>query len=109
MWIVGKSKRTGLEGQRSKSRQTQITEPWDASTLAHTKDQGDVWRQWVMGFTQKEHNYRGSQINGCGEWWKTEPDVGRVVDGLAARVDRLKAIGNGQVPLCAATAWRILK
>jgi hypothetical protein len=28
---------------------------------------------------------------------------------VAARVDRLKAIGNGQVPLCAATAWRILK
>jgi hypothetical protein len=27
---------------------------------------------------------------------------------LATRVDRLKAIGNGQVPLCAATAWRIL-
>jgi hypothetical protein len=23
-------------------------------------------------------------------------------------VDRLKAIGNGQVPLCAATAWRVL-
>jgi hypothetical protein len=23
-------------------------------------------------------------------------------------VDELKAIGNGQVPLCAATAWRIL-
>jgi hypothetical protein len=27
---------------------------------------------------------------------------------VADRVDRLKAIGNGQVPLCAATAWRIL-
>jgi hypothetical protein len=27
---------------------------------------------------------------------------------VAARVDRLKAIGNGQVPLCAASAWRIL-
>jgi hypothetical protein len=27
---------------------------------------------------------------------------------LAAGMDRLKAIGNGQVPLCAATAWRIL-
>jgi hypothetical protein len=24
-------------------------------------------------------------------------------------VDRLKAIGNGQVPLCAATAWELLK
>jgi hypothetical protein len=27
---------------------------------------------------------------------------------VAARVDRLKAIGNGQVPLCAATAFKIL-
>ena len=34
--------------------------------------------------------------------------VPRVSKSVAARVDRLKAIGNGQVPLCAATAWRIL-
>jgi hypothetical protein len=27
---------------------------------------------------------------------------------VASRVDRLKAIGNGQVPIVAATAWRIL-
>jgi hypothetical protein len=27
---------------------------------------------------------------------------------VAARVDRLKAIGNGQVPLVAATAWQKL-
>jgi hypothetical protein len=27
---------------------------------------------------------------------------------VAARVDRLKAIGNGQVPAVAATAWRLL-
>ena len=42
-------------------------------------------------------------------WWETEPNVGRVADGVAARVDRLKAIGNGQVPLCAATAFKLLK
>ena len=41
-------------------------------------------------------------------WWEAEPNVDRVVNGMASRVDRLKAIGNGQVPLCAATAWRIL-
>ena len=41
--------------------------------------------------------------------WAVEPRVGRVVDGVAARVDRLKAIGNGQVPLVAATAFRILR
>ena len=45
---------------------------------------------------------------GNASWWQSEPNVGRVADGVAARVDRLKAIGNGQVPLCAATAWRIL-
>jgi hypothetical protein len=27
---------------------------------------------------------------------------------VAARVDRLKAIGNGQVPAVAATAWKLL-
>jgi DNA (cytosine-5)-methyltransferase 1 len=42
------------------------------------------------------------------KFWAVEPNVGRVANGLASRVDRLKAIGNGQVPLCAATAWRIL-
>ena len=42
-------------------------------------------------------------------WWATEPNVGRVANGVAARVDRLKAIGNGQVPLCAATAFKLLK
>ena len=42
-------------------------------------------------------------------WWSIEPDLGRVAHGVDARVDRLKAIGNGQVPLCAATAWGLLK
>ena len=34
--------------------------------------------------------------------------VGRVAVGVKARVDRLRCIGNGQVPLCAALAWKIL-
>ena len=41
-------------------------------------------------------------------WWEIEPNVGRVADGVAARMDRLKAIGNGQVSLVASTAWKIL-
>jgi DNA (cytosine-5)-methyltransferase 1 len=52
---------------------------------------------------EQEHAYAGDSC-----WWKVEPNVGRMADGLAAGVDRLKAIGNGQVPLCAATAFRIL-
>lgn len=40
--------------------------------------------------------------------WPIEPYVGRVADGVAARVDRLKAIGNGQVPRVAATAFTMM-
>jgi DNA (cytosine-5)-methyltransferase 1 len=43
------------------------------------------------------------------DWWEVEPNVGRVVNELAGRVDRLKAIGNGQVPQAAALAWNTLK
>ena len=32
----------------------------------------------------------------------------RDIDGMARDMDRLKAIGNGQVPVVAALAWRIL-
>ena len=46
--------------------------------------------------------FKGSQ------WWETEPDLGRVAHGVAHRVDRLRAIGNGQVPAVAALAWRVL-
>jgi len=38
----------------------------------------------------------------------TEPRLGRVAHGMAHRVDRLKAIGNGQVPAVAAIAFTIL-
>ena len=37
--------------------------------------------------------------------WPTEPGVGRVAHGVAFRMDRLKALGNGQVPRVAATAF----
>jgi len=38
----------------------------------------------------------------------TEPGISRVANDVAFGVDRGKAIGNGQVPAVAATAWRIL-
>lgn len=41
-------------------------------------------------------------------WWSTEPGMGRVGDGVAPQMDRLQALGNGQVPQCAAEAFRRL-
>ena len=40
--------------------------------------------------------------------WATEPGEPRVADGLANRMDRLEATGNGQVSIVAAQAWRLL-
>ena len=40
--------------------------------------------------------------------WEVEPGVGRVVDGLADGMDRIAALGNGQVPRVAAAAFTLL-
>ena len=37
--------------------------------------------------------------------WQTIPDELRTFDGVANRMDRLKAVGNGQVPVVAAMAF----
>jgi len=49
----------------------------------------------------------GGDPGGVG-YWDAEPALGRVANGVACRVDRLKAIGNGQVPQVAALAWDML-
>jgi site-specific DNA-cytosine methylase len=40
--------------------------------------------------------------------WLLEPRVGRVVDGCADRVDRIRLLGNAVVPQTAAKAWEAL-
>jgi DNA (cytosine-5)-methyltransferase 1 len=53
------------------------------------------------------HAAQGSATAGG---WYPEPGVGRVVDGVASRMDRsrIAALGNGQVPICAAVAYLLL-
>ena len=40
--------------------------------------------------------------------WEVEPNVGRVVDGLPARMDRLRCLGNSIVPACAVEIFRTI-
>ncbi len=42
------------------------------------------------------------------DYWSVEPGLGRVVDGLSNRIHRLKGLGNAQVPIQAAVAWKLL-
>jgi DNA (cytosine-5)-methyltransferase 1 len=60
----------------------------------------------LWGHQEKRNNiqkFRGFKSKG-----ELKTEFSREYDGMGGDVDRLKAIGNGQVPLCAATAWRIL-
>ena len=74
----------------------------EKSNLAYSSSK-NVERQRKPIGIQETRNTIGSP-----SWWQIEPNVDRVANGVVARVDRLKAIGNGQVPLCAATAWELL-
>lgn len=108
----------GLEGaKREKSKGGGERPTESGEELAHARrEHGQPWNTTRMeadtgiGASCDIHN------QSIGErWWDTdpadgatEPFVGRVAHGVAHRVDRLKAIGNGQVPIVAATAWQIL-
>ena len=48
-----------------------------------------------------------AELDGSG-WWSIEPEVGRTAARIPNRAARIKALGNGQVPIQAATAWVIL-
>jgi len=66
-------------------------------------------------YVHAEHSTQGGNwkavepVNGSfPNFWATEPNVGRVANGVPNRIHRLKGLGNAQVPLQAATAYRLL-
>ena len=54
---------------------------------------------WQEGYAGKSHHQGDQQLRRSprGEW-PAEPRVGRVVDGIPNRVDRIKGLGNAVVP-----------
>ena len=59
-------------------------------TNSNSKRQQEQWRTSTTQTKNKSIE--------CSSWWKTEPNVGRVVNGVPNRVDRLKALGNSLIP-----------
>ena len=63
----------------------------------------------IEGLDGQRTDYSGGTPGyGSREWWEIESPLDRVVDGISHRLERIRGLGNAQVPLCAATAWRIL-
>jgi DNA (cytosine-5)-methyltransferase 1 len=87
----------------------------DEPNLANAISEGSQGR-----LHRRQDKKRQSELRyaGCGssarqqqgqEIWNFEPGLGRVVDGCADRVDRLRLLGNGVVPQTAAEAWQVLE
>jgi DNA (cytosine-5)-methyltransferase 1 len=66
-------------------------------------------RMWVVaypkGYRVNNNKLWKADFQELGEW---NPRDSRKSDDVAHRVDRYKAVGNGQVPRVAAAAWNIL-
>jgi len=63
--------------------------------------------RWI-GEKAKRSTGKSSLRNREPHQWSPEPRLGRVVDGCADRVDRIRLLGNGVVPATAAKAWSVL-
>ena len=76
---------------------------------AHSQLHGRDGRTLRGSAGASEEERRLLQLEGLAAWG-SEPDLARVVDGVATPLDkaRVKALGNGQVPQVAAAAWRLL-
>jgi DNA (cytosine-5)-methyltransferase 1 len=72
-------------------------------------------RFWLLAYTNDKSELRShidAEMAGlpefCGSVWEAGPDQSRMADGLAGRMERYEATGNGQVPIVAAAAlWSL--
>ena len=69
---------------------------WPTPTARDHKDTGDLSKVPANGLLPRVV-WRRERERERHEW-SVEPDVGRVADGVPARVDRLRALGNALVP-----------
>lgn len=83
------------------------------SNIPNTRNNGNEQRIGELRESEQTppsgSDRRGNtQEHESGQWWAVEPELGRVAHRVANRVDRLKAIGNGQVSAVAELAWETL-
>lgn len=68
------------------------------------------WVEWLMGFPTGWTNPAPlvSIEAHHPDFWAVEPPIPRLTDVKTNRADHVRALGNAQVPICAATAFQML-
>jgi DNA (cytosine-5)-methyltransferase 1 len=98
LWVVA----TNTDSQS----QSQYTGPVDAEVASSQEPIPDASGKGLEGQRDGARSAGTEEpMPASGGGWSAEPGVGRVAHGVAHRVDRLKSIGNGQVPAVVARAW----
>lgn len=97
VWIIANATNTRFEGvcKREEPANEDVSDTgrkygaWNKSELETNKTK---WSSSKLSIESGCERFR--------RYWKSEPAVGRVANGIADRVHRLKMLGNGQVPAC---------
>lgn len=76
--------------------------------VANARGAGSSQRPGLRGVEPEASGASTGALAARGNRWPGAPGVCRVGHGLADRMDRVKALGNGQVPAVVARAWREL-
>lgn len=133
MWVLAYARRKGIHERREsaeaikewcrqrgiQSDGIQSLQKQEGQSVAYAMHQGLQGGEYAAKLNPQGRQESDGSAAECGSlWWRedpaertVEPIVGRVVDGLPDSLDRakrLKAIGNAQVPQCAAMAFSIL-
>ncbi len=109
----GESKMANSESSRTGKHERELRQ----GSEKHCGELGDTTSKRLEGWQCQESNtdqlYTWPPSPASYEQWERipnhlKPALYRMADGLADRVDRIRACGNGVVPLVAAYAWRTL-
>ena len=82
-------------------------------SIMRREEQGHLCPDWVEGYLMGwPIGWTSLEPIGWGDWWDQtwwdEEPCPRITTIKTNRVNRLKAIGNGQVPACVVMAWELL-
>ena len=117
LWIVAHSKGKRSDGS-AYHRGGDCKHVLEVSESGNGRNDADVADSSCERFKEQHATTSSGEpkqrSRGAVAWWLCDPGdgpesgVGRVVDGVACRMDRLKAAGNGQVSAVVARAWEFL-
>lgn len=102
IWKTSSDGRTGIQPQNGQACADDAQPAGEA--VADPMQQGLPQRDEsgsIGEATARVESGRESERGNTTPWrsyWETEPKLGRVANGIANRVDRLKCLGNGQTP-----------